>query len=71
MADTKADDEDGGQTYMLRGIDDDDWRKARIRAINEDRKMSELIRAFIHDYAAGRPAPTRYERLGGKKRRKK
>jgi hypothetical protein len=45
---------DDTQAFILRGIDGNDYRKARVRAILDNRDMSELLRSFIHEYAYGR-----------------
>lgn len=54
-------------SYLLRNIDGEHWRKARVRAIIDDRDMSELLRSFIRDYGSGRLTPTK-ERKERKKK---
>jgi hypothetical protein len=42
--------------YMLR-IDREAWINARVRAITEGQKMSDLIRSFLQQYAANKYTP--------------
>jgi hypothetical protein len=44
-------------SYLLREIDGETWRRARVRAVIERRDMSEVLRSFIRDYAHDKPAP--------------
>ena len=45
---------DDTATYLLREIDGEVWRRAQIRAITARRDMSELLRAFVRAYGAGK-----------------
>jgi hypothetical protein len=58
-------------TYLLRDIDGEAWRRARVRAIVEQRDMSELLRSFVRAYGAGRiDVPATPERAPTRKRNK-
>jgi plasmid stability protein len=46
--------DDDTTTYLLRNVPGDLWRQARVRAIVEQRDMSEVLRAFIRAYGAER-----------------
>jgi plasmid stability protein len=57
----------GTLTVMVREIDRAIWRRARVRAIREGRGMSELIRAFVRQYGAGKIDVPREPKRTGRK----
>lgn len=42
------------QSFFVRGIDPEIWKKARIRSIEEDRSMQEVVRKLIELWATGK-----------------
>lgn len=52
------------QDYLVRGIDAEIWKKARIRAIEEDIPMPEVMRELITMWAKGQVDLDRGKRIG-------
>jgi hypothetical protein len=58
-------------TYLLRNIDGEAWRRARVRAIVEQRDMSELLRSFVRAYGDERIDVPREPQATSKQRQKR
>jgi hypothetical protein len=48
--------------YLIRGIDKELWKKARIRAIKEDLTMPKVMRELIEGWVKGKVELTRKKR---------
>lgn len=55
----KATTVDGGETisYTLRDIPKEIWRKARIRGIQQDLEMKDVLLGLLRAYAQGKVEP--------------
>ena len=67
----RAEPDDDTTTYLLRDVPGDVWRRARVRAITEQRDMSEVLRAFIRVYGAERIDVPREPQPTSKQQRRK
>lgn len=42
-------------SFLIRDVPGDVWRKARVRAVLEDRSIRDALIELLHDYGRGKP----------------